>query len=778
MRGDIRLAVALSLVAGAGIVTGLHTPAAGAAENALEIEEVVVTARKREESLQDTPISIAAFSAADLEARGLTDLADLAPFTPNMTFDFTDANSGNGNSSIIHIRGIGASDWTMTVDPGVGLYVDGVYISRAVGGVLDLLDFERIEVLRGPQGTLFGKNTIGGAINITTRKPSTEGIYGKVQATAGSYDRIDVRGDINLPISDTLAATAAFSFKQRDGYVEALAKDEGGVDLSDEDSLATRLAFRWQPSDALVFDLSLDYTREREAPAANVTMEINDNPPTLAWLYNLFFSGDPGCADTTDPGRLTNPLCYNSQWIADDPYKTWKVFIDLPALTEPLGQPIKPESNLDLWGIGLTGEWTINEFLTAKAITAFRKAENGYWSRTLAVPDIPFGQTVSTWDQDQFSAELQLLGSAFDSRLNWILGLYSLEEDGCWLDVALITGIVLHTYNCVDNSSAAAFGQLTYAVTEQFDISLGARYTDEDKRFLPDSYVYADLGLGVPVGTRLIPNEWAVTDATETTPYINLAYRWNEDLMTYLTYSEGFKSGGFTHRVFPPRPKTPTFEPEFAEVYEVGFKSTLLDNRMRFNGAWFYTDYTDMQINVAAATVGDGDVGDVGVITANAAAAEIYGGELELLVVPTERVQIEASVGYLHASYDEIDPAAVAIDTSNKLVNAPEWSGTVGLTYTHPLRSGFLEPRVYYSYTSKVYNTPENDPILIQDGFGLLTAMLTWRDSQDAWSVTLEGHNLTDETYIVDGVNDVGNGFIDGTFGMPRTWAVTVRRRF
>src|SRR5690606_86860 len=185
--------------------------------------------------------------------------------TPNLTFDFADANSATSNSAMINIRGIGASDWTLTVDPGVGLYVDGVYMSRSVGGVLDLLDFERVEVLRGPQGTLFGKNTIGGAINITTIKPSTEGFFGKAEITTGSYDRIDFRGNVNVPLAANLAASAAVSVRNRDGYVENLAP--GGTDLGDEDSVSGRVALRWTPTDSLTFDLSADYTRERENPA-------------------------------------------------------------------------------------------------------------------------------------------------------------------------------------------------------------------------------------------------------------------------------------------------------------------------------------------------------------------------------------------------------------------------------------------------------------------------------------------------------------------------------
>ena len=745
--------------------------------HAAELEEIIVTARKREENLQDTPISVTAFTAADIRAQGLSDLSQIGESTPNLVFDFADSNSASSNSAIIHIRGIGASDWTLTVDQGVGLYVDGVYLSRSIGGVLDLVDFERIEVLRGPQGTLFGKNTIGGAINITTVKPTTEALFGNAEITTGSYGRIDLKGSLNVPLTETLAARASFSTKNRDGYVENIAP--GGTDLGNEDSLSGRLALRWSATDALTFDLSADYTREREGPAANVTLDINDRDPTnLAAAYNFFLSGDPTCADPANPARLGNPLCYNNQWVPADPFETSKVFIDVPAVTQPLGESFKPESNLDLWGTNLTAEWDINGSLTAKSITAYRKAENGYWARTISAPNIPFGQTVSTWEQDQFTQEIQLLGTAFEGRLNWITGFFLLQEEGCHLDVAAITLINLYTFNCVDNTSRALFGQGTWDLTAQLSLTLGLRHTDEQKEFTPDSYVYNGSVLAPP-GLRLVPNVTAGSDADELTPYVNLSYRWNDDLMTYVSYSEGFKAGGFTQRIFPPFEQIPSFNPEFARVYEIGAKSTFPDRQARLNWAFFYTDYTDLQINIAAATANIGGLGNVGVITANAAAADIYGGELELLLLPADSWKIELGVGYLHAEYDEIDAAAVGVPITNKLVNTPEWSVNAGVEYVHRFsRHGSVTPRLSLSHTGKVYNNPENDALLVQDAVNLLNASLTWADESALWSLTLAGRNLTDETYIVDGVHDVGNGIIDGTLALPRTWSLTLRRDF
>jgi iron complex outermembrane receptor protein len=776
---------------------GIETMAQGA------LEEIVVTARKREESLQDTPVSVAAFTSADLEARGTVDFSDLGEFTPNVTFDYTSAIAAGNSAAIVMIRGVGAADWTIGTDPGVGIYLDGIYISRTIGSVMDTVDVERIEVLRGPQGTLFGRNTIGGAISVTTKKPDLEAFSGRAELTLGSYDRIDGNAYINLPINDTMAASASFSKRTRDGYVENLFP--GAPDLGDNDDTTTRVAFRWQPSDSLTVDLSADYSTTDEAPAANVLISTNPGQG----FYNLtnLIVGGPGClGDPPSAAALANPNCYNNQW-AVGPFKTYSSHVSsTPELQNDdfFGLTVKPESGINVWGVGGTIEWDVSDSVTFKSITAHRRVEDGFWSRDSSHSGNQghvLARTTNAFEQSQTSQEFQILASALDERLNFIIGTFYMEEKAYHKDVVeLVLNTVFDSGGTTENSSSAIFAQGTYDITDQLALTLGIRYTDEDKSFsavsttgideanafLGGSALIAGLPdcLGNIIGTPgngacLLPPDPVTSNANELEPYVNVSYQWNDDLMTYVSYSEGFKGGAFTQRVFPPATATPTSNPEFVKVYEGGFKSTWLDNRLRLNGAVFFTDYTDLQINVSAGT-GTGQIGDV---TKNAAAAEILGFELEMTAVPVEEALIQLGIGYLDAEYTEIESnngvplPGIVIDLDSKLVNAPKWNIVAAAQYDYSLGDwGTLTPRLDVSHTSTVYNSPENDLRLRQGGNTLLNLSMTWRDVNDVWSVTAAGKNVTDETYLVTGVS--GSGIVEGVYGLPATWSLSIRRNF
>jgi iron complex outermembrane recepter protein len=767
------------------------------------LEEIVVTARKREESLQDTPVSVAAFTSADLEARGTVDFSDLGEFTPNVTFDYTSAIAAGNSAAIVMIRGIGAADWTIGTDPGVGIYLDGVYISRTIGSVMDTVDVERIEVLRGPQGTLFGRNTIGGAISVVTKKPDLEAFSGRAEFTVGSYDRIDGNAYVNVPINDTMAASASFSKRTRDGYVKNLVP--GAPDLGDNDDTTGRLAFRWQPSSSLTVDLSADYSTTDEAPAANVLISTTPDQG----FYNLtnVLIGGPGCLGNPAPAAaLTNPNCYNNQW-AVGPFQTYSSHVSsTPELQNDdfFGLTVKPESGINVWGIGGTIEWEISDNVTFKSITAHRRVEDGFWSRDSSHSGNQghvLARTTNAFEQSQTSQEFQILASAMDDRLNFIIGTFYMEEKAYHKDVVeLPVNTVFDSGGITDNSSSAIFAQGTYDITDQLALTLGIRYTDEDKSFAARSTTGLDDGnpefgganflagfidcLGVPIGNPgagacLLPPDPVTSNANELEPYVNVSYQWNDDLMTYASYSEGFKGGAFTQRVFPPALETPTSNPEFVKVYEGGFKSTWLDNRLRLNGALFFTDYTDLQINVSAGT-GTGAIGDV---TKNAAAAEILGFELEMTAVPVEEALIQVGIGYLDAEYTEIESnngvplPGIVISTDSKLVNAPEWNIVAAAQYEYSLgEMGSLTPRLDYSYVSRVENEAANDPLLSQEGYGLLNISMTWRDVNDVWSVTAAGKNVTDETYLITGVS--GSGIVEGVYGLPATWSLSIRRNF
>lgn len=761
------------------------------------LEEIVVTARKREESLQDTPISVAAFTAADLEQRGAVDFSDLGEFTPNVTFDFTAPIAAGNSAAIVMIRGVGSADWALPVDPGVGIYLDGVYIARTIGQVMDTVDVERIEVLRGPQGTLFGRNTIGGAISVVTKKPSTDRLYGRAEVTTGSYDRIDVNGYVNVPMGETMAGSVSVSSRNRDGYVKNLGD---GPDLGDNEDLSGRLAFRWTPSDAITLDLSADYSTTDEAPAPNVLIDVAEDGffPKL----NNLVSGDPACggfAVSTDPARFGNDNCYNDQWVAG-PFKTWSSHVSAtPELqnNERFGVAVRPDSELNVWGVSGTLEWDITDNLTVKSITAHRRVEDGFWSRDTSHSKLPVHvivRTANDYEQKQTTQELQLLGTAFEDRLEWLIGLYYLKETGKHLDVVeLPFNTVFDSGGTIDNESKAVFAQGTFDVTDQLSLTAGVRYTDEEKEFVADSHVGIDQGIPFPLsispaspfdcnGVPLVPGRTAGTcvlpmvpshsNASEVQPYVNLSYQWTGDLMTYVSYSEGFKAGAFTQRVFPAKREAPVAGPEFVKVYEGGFKSTLLDNRMRFNGAVFFTEYTDMQV-----TSDESDsAGTIGLSTVNAAEAEILGFELEMTAVPTPESLLQVGVGYLDAEYVKLD-SGVLFDVDDDLINAPEWNINVAAQYEYSLGNmGSLTPRLDLSHTSKVANDDRNTPLLVQPAYTLLNLSLTWRDANDAWSVTAAGRNVGDEAYLITGF--ANNNGVEGVYGMPATWSLSVRRNF
>ncbi|WP_414901621.1 TonB-dependent receptor [Sphingomonas flavalba] len=755
-----------------------------ASTTAYAVEDIIVTARKRAENLQDTPIAITAFSAAGIEARGLTNIAEINSFAPNLTFRNTAAFAATSSASSIYIRGIGQQDWALATDPGVGVYVDGVYVARSIGGVLDMLDVERIEVLKGPQGTLFGRNTIGGAISITTRKPSFDGVSGSGEITIGRYSRADFRLSLNLPLSDSLAVNFAGSRKSRDGYVRNLLP--GGPDLGDEGSWAGRASLLWKASPDLDVYLAVDGSRDRTNPAANVLIAANENA-----IFPLIANGlelDPtnpvnrygknpsaNCLNQGSPARLSDPTCFNAQWIAG-PYRTYSQHLSTNPLVNALipGHPLSPDTGTSAFGASLDLNWQVGDSVSIRSISAYRKI-SGFWSRDSDHSPLTVLQTTDYYKQDQFSQEIQVQGKTADNRLAWLVGGYYFEEQGTHIDIIELAGAVFNSGGLVKSHNKALFGQFTYDITDQLSVTLGGRYTDETKKFNPKSAVAQDNGLGIPAGVPVLPDRWEAIHARETTPYVNLAYKWTPDVMTYASYSKGFKSGTFTQRVFPPRPDIPSARPEKVDAYEIGFKSSWADSHVRLNGALFWTDYKDMQINVSEATPG---TTEIGTITRNAARARIRGGELELHAVPADNLVLEGGLGYLDARYRSLEPGA-QLTLNNRLVNTPKWSVNAAIAYSIAVADGWMvTPRVDYAYTSTIANDAANTPLLIQKPVSLLNAALRLTDADALWAVTAMVKNITNRSYLVAGVNDQNAGVIEGVFSHPREWSLSVRRTF
>ncbi|WP_336982132.1 TonB-dependent receptor [Altererythrobacter fulvus] len=758
--------------------------AAAAEQGGGGVEEITVTARRREESLQDTPIAISAVTSAGLEARGIDNVTQIGDFTPNVKFNSSVPVSASNATAAIFIRGIGQNDYQLSADPGVGLYLDGVYISRGVGNVLDVLDVERIEVLRGPQGTLFGRNTIGGAVSVVTKKPDDQ-FAGSLELTTGSFGRFQAKGSLNLPLADGIYSSVAGFIHQRDGYVKGMV--EGAPNLGDTDQLGGRFALRLEPSSDFTIDLSIDGSRTRENSAPNVALKIDETAPAPS-VWNALYSGAAAiCTDTTNAARLTNQNCFNSQW-AMGPYRHGGTFTSISDVFTN-GNPDKYQSasNVDIWGASATMEWQASDAISIKSITAYREV-TGFWTRDSDHSPATIVETNSSWKQDQFSQELQLLGEFADGRINWVLGGYYSSESGNHRDLVNIVDAVFMSGAALEGESLAFFGQATWEIVPDLNLTGGLRWTEDKKSFSNENQYVVEAGFltGAPYnpdGSGLADGDPLMGPLGQTakiadrawTPMVSLSYRFSPELLTYVSFSQGFKGGGFTQRVFPPFSFIPSFEPETSKTYEIGFKSDLFDRRLRLNGAVFQNDYDDLQITVNDPTLGFAP------IIQNAAKARIRGVELELTAQPVYGLQIEAGMGYLDAEYREVDIRALnaGVTTDTKLQNAPEWTLSAGISYKIEAQGlGSFTPRVDWSYRSTVYNDAVNTPELVQDGYHLLNASLTYRDESEKWSVALGVKNLTDEVYLGSGYADSFGGVIEGVYGRPREWYLSAKYAF
>jgi iron complex outermembrane receptor protein len=764
------------------------------------MEEIVVNARGVEEGLQDAPIAVSAFTGETLDYRGVDSLDQIERFVPSLTLQNNPSFGGASNSAAIYLRGVGQKEFLPTTEPGVGLYVDGVYVARSVGAILDIIDIERLEVLRGPQGTLFGRNTIGGAISIATRKPEPGGEFGgSLSAAAGTDSLLHLRGTVHIPVSDSFAIRGSLASMTQDGYVERA----DGIDLGDDDTFTGRVSFAFQPNDRFSALITADMTRDREnGPALElIGIDFTDlsqlqgvvlaPPPPMAFIHNVTTAAlGPGqpCA-ATDPagnGVTSNPAsanCYDARYVGAD----GKDEGTAPAYSET-----------DVFGLSATLDFNLSDTLAIKSITAYRELDSDF-ARDGDHSPHRISQFEDTLDQEQFTQELQLIGT--HDRLDWILGAYYFSEDGNNVNTLDFTVSNFRSGGQFDNTAWAAFAQATYDVTDRLHLTLGGRYTDEDKSFTPDQIIYNNYYAGfsnlVPpgnplaaldapflqAGSRILPLLEKEISISEFTPMANLAFDLSDRTMIYLTYSEGFKSGGFTQRVFPPvvagftaPPGTPdidlipTYEPEFVEVIEAGIKLDLLDGRLRINGAVFQTDYEELQVQV---------FNSVAPVTRNIGEASIEGVELELSASPADGWFIEGSLSLLNAEYDNIDTANTLILKSNDFERVPETMASVGISKEILLaNSGSVMLRADWSYRSETYNDAYNTPLLETDSYSLIDASVRWTNQQGDWSVILSGRNLSDEQYLVTGVYGTAFQSFEGMYERGRQWRAEIRKTF
>ena len=685
------------------------------------IEDVVVTARRRAEAEQDVPISITAFNADTLTDRSIKQVSDLADITPNLAR--TSGPTG-GNDAFFFIRGIGQVDSNPAADPGVGVYIDGVYLARIQGASVDAYDLQRVEVLRGPQGTLFGRNTIGGAVSLTTADPG-DTLSFRARETLGSRHRVDFFGTLDLPVSPTLGIRVSGGYREQRGWGKNVYTGER---LGSIENLTGRLKAVWKPTDALRFTLSADALRARGTSAQTILVGFNPG------------GGQP------IPGATPLGVPFPADLAADTSTDPFKSFVS-----------IDPRNDVDNRGVSLTSEWTLADGLSVKLIDAYRKVDQ-FATNDFDGTGYRFYDNFFDTGSSQWSHELQLLGDAFDKRLDYVLGAYLFKES-INNNNAICLGTNLgfpgsarrNAGGCIRNNqqfdlgirSVAAFGQASFKITPALSLTLGGRYTRERKRQAFDFFIDNSAGVfsffGLPpiaVIPTLSPRNPRVGVPTtyrdtweQFTPKAGLDYKVNPDLLLYASYSKGFKSGGFNGRPSPNaqggfNPILP-YDPERLDAYEAGIKSDWLDRRLRINLAGFHSSYKGIQLLVL-------DPGSGFFNTANAGRSSIWGFEAETTLRPVPAATVYANVGYTHDKYKALDQRAVisGIGPDDRLPVTPRWTVGVGGSYRADLGDtvGALEARADYSYRSSVFYGATNEPLEYQRGFGLLNLRATYTD--------------------------------------------------
>lgn len=730
-----------------------------------QLEEVVVTARKIEERLQETPISMTVFSADQIESFGFDDLSDIGRFSPNVVVDQGTGNTGSSNNSQFFIRGVGQVDFLFTSDPGVGVYIDDVYLPRVTGSMLDLVDMERIEILRGPQGTLFGKNTIGGAIVVVSKGPEDE-LGGSATVTAGSRDRLDAKGSINVPlIEDQLSGRLSVSTRNQDGYVDRVLV--GGKETGNVNSDAIRGQLLWTPGSDWQVSLNGDYTRSREEAIANELLEVNTAAPALQ-LWNLLVAPSYG------PGTA-----YDEKYLSPD----WKSQATGPSY-----------SDLDDWGVSLIVTKEINDHLEVKSITAYRETHAKFGIDVDYSP-LTYLQTSNNNDHDQLSQEIRLTGAGFGDRLSWVTGLFYMHESGndvFDLDLAnglydaleafpggLIPGLggqgnPAHIpldldatfFDGIKIDGYAVYTQGTFDWNEKWSTTVGIRYTDDKKDF--NTMMIRNASGVIAVPKTQVSASW---DAT--TPHASIDYKWTSDVMTYISASRGFKSGGFNGRAQAVS-EIVEFDPEYVWSYELGLKSEWFDRRLMANLAVFYNDYSDIQLT----SVRD-EQGLLVVATDNAGEAEMKGFELDFAAQITESLLLRGGLGYLDAKYTKLNPGAT-VTLDSQLVKTPKWTGNLTIENTWSLNDmGSFKLGGDVSYRSSHFNEPSNYALLKQDAYTLFGAHASYLSPGEQWRVTLYGTNLSDERYMTNGIQALEFlGTADAAYGKPREWGVSLNASF
>ncbi|MBM0104017.1 TonB-dependent receptor [Steroidobacter sp. S1-65] len=758
-----RLSIAAILATQLPLPANAQSASAGSDESASGIESVVVTARRREESLQDVPVAISALTADQLQTQNVRTLEDMTAFAPNIK-----VNAGRATSSTInaYIRGVGQNDPLWGFEPGVGIYIDDVYIARPQGALLDVYDVERIEVLRGPQGTLYGKNTIAGAIKYVTRDIATSEPTLNVSATGGSYNQREIKVGGSIPVVDEhIFLGAAVAYLRRDGYGEIV--DDGrarlynrvGQDVSDKDVLAARAnaTFVWGDSSRL--RILAD------------TVQDNSNATGGQRLNNLTAAG-----------------------------------IFHPRLNHRYDQRTDMPVDRDRFinkGVAATYTQTLTDALDLKLVGAYREGDGRQFIDFDELNANLF-QVPAQYSDDQTSGEAQLTYTS--DRVKGVAGVYYFtgQAEGAF-DASLGSlGLTSLTKGSVDTDSIAVYFDTTWSLTDRLNLNVGARWNEDDKEarvfvaqyrgvLAPDATLFDENNL--PPGFSLVAVQSNYTNDrsfSNVSPRLGMDFRLDDDLMLYFSYAQGFKSGGFDMRGNQlANPTTVNgYDAETADNFEVGMKSTWFEDTLQLNLTAFYTPYEDIQITTQQFVLLNGNPTNATAVL-NAGKQVNQGVELETMWRPLSALTLVLNVGYLDAEFEEFFTACptptpgcrLDISGLNQPINSPDWTTFLGATYEWSLGAGDMTLHAGYQYRSatKVANTTAS--ITDQDAYDILDLGIAYTTADERWRFAVDGKNILDEEYRVAGydfgaVGPTGGFSQIGFYGPPRTVSVTATYRY
>jgi len=784
--------------------------------------DIVVTAQRREQSAQNVPIAISAISSQALQERQIVDVASIGNISPSTTFTAGSPFSGSSAVLAATIRGIGGNEFAINFDPGVGIYLDGVYLARTIGANLDLPDVERVEILKGPQGTLFGRNTIGGAVSVVTRDPGDElAIRGEI--TTGRYNRLDAQASIDLPITDSVSALVTAAIKTRDGFqhrvpypsatayvtdsassIYAGQPSGGDSTQSGENSRTLRGKIRFDDGGPFRVTLAADYNRVDQS-SLNNSLLATDGGNTLVGIYNLCISTDPATLSLFGLGSFCGPR--------GTPLNPASQLPPLAGFNLTGGTPTLPFDNRfispnidrsyatggntsELTSYSFTGtlEYELSSTLKLKSITSYRNLDF-YSAMDEDGSPLPILELSYPIKQHQFSEEAQIAGKFLDDRLNVVLGGYYFTESSTQADVALVVdGLITNVSPYAQKTkNAAFFGQMDWRITDLIGITVGGRYTHERKSFSSggselNGFDYkADPSCVGPIGTSnpcfvshgypdptnplgYYPPGVFKKSFNNFSPKFGIDLHPTDEVMAYGSYSQGYKTGGFVQRLSAPSMTAPTFGPEKAKTFEVGIKSRLLNRRLQLNLAAFTTKYSDIQLNY---------IFGVTPTLRNAGTARIKGVELEANANIGGGLSVSSSLSYTDAKFTSVqagsivnpNPYQAGVFAGSPLPKSPKWKINISPRYELKLANGAkLIQTVDYTYQSKIWNDTERSYLIAQPSSNTLGASLSYVAPSRQYRITVGGTNLLKERYVTNGFAQLGGGLIYGTYNRPREW--------